>query len=405
MAAIETIEITEPERWNGLVLALPNCELRQSFEWGEIQRQGGSLPYRFAVIRDNRCIAAVQLLAKRMRRLNDLVLYAPRGPLLDWGDGSAWSGVLEAVRRVAAQTGAVFLRISPTVAAADDAAHEALLGQGFVHLADDRTAWNMPRIIQTLDIRSTEEELKSRMRKSTRQGLETARKRGAVIETHSSVEAIRRLHRLMVTLQQQKGYPAVPLQWLLCEHREHYASGKGVLWIISHGGEDLAAASSVQFGRVVYQVHLALDRSAKARSFRPGHALDWEAVRWAKARGCEELNLGGSGLRRFPPDQSDPAFGVYDYKRGFGASLDYLTGYYDLVFRPMRYRIIRLAERAQPLWERLQENLSQRGMRRRKAGADGSAPSPLRSRTKARSSLARPTNYDGIDGLNEDIRL
>ncbi len=159
MPAIRTIEITEPGRWNDLVLALPNCELRQGYEWGEIQRNGGSVPYRFAVMRDDRCIATVQLLAKRMRRLNDFVLYAPRGPLLDWGDGGAWSGVIEAVKRVAAQTGAVFLRVSPGVKATEDRAREAMLSRGFVHPAADRTAWNMPRIIQTLDIRSTEEEL------------------------------------------------------------------------------------------------------------------------------------------------------------------------------------------------------------------------------------------------------
>jgi peptidoglycan pentaglycine glycine transferase (the first glycine) len=354
---IETIEITDRERWNGLVLALPNCELRQGFGWGEIQREAGSIPYRFAVMRGDRCIAALQLLAKKVRRLNCVVLDGPRGPLLDWKDRGAWDGLMTAIKRVADQTGAVFLRTSPLAPTGDSDAREALLDHGFVHLAENFTAWNVPRLIQTLDIRPTEEELKSRMRKTIRQDLEAARKRGAVIEALNSVEALRRLHRLMVTLQQQKGYPAVPFAWLLCEHREYYAPEKGVVWIISHEGEDLAASTSVQFGRVAYQLHLALERGPKARSFRPGHALDWEAVRWAKARGCEELNLGGSGIRRFPPDREDPGFGVYEYKRGFRASLNCLTGYYDLVFQPMRYRLFRFAERVQPLWDRLQERV------------------------------------------------
>ncbi len=210
----------------------------------------------------------------------------------------------------------------------------------------------------------------------------------------------------MVTLQQQKGYPAVPLQRLLCEHREYYASAKGVVWIISHDGEDLAASSAVQFGRVGYQLHLALVRSAKARSFRPGHALDWEAVRWAKARGCEELNLGGSSIRRFPPDQKDPGYGVYDYKRGFGASLNYLTGYYDLVFRPMRYRAFRLAELAQPLWERLAESLSHARTRGRQApDADRAATRPAHApdeHPQERPIVAHAAaNHNGLDRLNE----
>ncbi len=406
MAAINTMEIAEGERWNSLVLTLPNCDLRQGFEWGEFQRDSGWIPYRFAVLRGDRCIAAVQLLAKKVRRLGEFVLYAPRGPLLHWDDGKAWHSMLEAVNRVAAQTGAVFLRASPGVEAADSEAREALLRHGFIHLAEDRTGWNMPRIIQTLDLRPTEEELKSQMRKRMRQSLEMALRRGAVIEADNSVEAVRRLHRLMVRFEKQKGYKAVPLDWLLREHREYYASpARGAIWIVSHQGKDIAAASAVRFGRTAHSLHLALDRSAAARGFRPGPALDWEAVRWAKAQGCEVLNFGGS-IRRFPPDRSDPGYGIYEYKRGLRASLSYLTGYYDLVFRPMHYRAFRLAERAQPLWDRLHESLSRRGMRRHQAGdVDFPAPGPLRSMLNVRSWLARPTDPGQFDGLNEDADL
>src|ERR1700674_1876029 len=152
LAAINTIEIAEAERWNSLVLTLPGCDLRQGFEWGELQRDSGWMPHRFAVVHGDCCIAAIQLLAKKLRRLGEFVLYAPRGPRLDWGDGSAWPGLLEAVNRVAAQTGAVFLRASPGVEATDGEARAALLRNGFIQLGDDRTSWNMPRIIQTLDL-------------------------------------------------------------------------------------------------------------------------------------------------------------------------------------------------------------------------------------------------------------
>jgi len=402
LTAIRTIEITEPGRWNDLVLALPNCELHQGYEWGEIQRHRGSVPYRFAVMRDDRCIAAVQLLARRVRRLNEFVLYAPRGPLLDWGDGSAWTGVIEAVKRVAAQTGAVFLRVSPGVKATEDGAREAMLRRGFIQLAADRTVWNMPRITQALDLRPTEEQLKARMRRRTRQSLDTARRRGAVIEADNSVEAVMRLHRLMVRLEEQKGYPAMPLKWLLCEHREYYAAAaKGVTWIVAFQGEDLAAASAVRFGRAAYSLHLALDRSDAARGFHAGAALDWEAVHWAKAHACEVLNLGGS-IRRFPPDQKDPGYGIYDYKRGFGASLNYLTGYYDLVFRPMRYRTFRLAERAQLLWERLQESMSRARVRGRQAtDTDRAAPRPAHTLDEGQIVARAAANHNRLDGLNE----
>ena len=417
MTAINTIEIAEAERWNSLVLTLPNCDLRQGFEWGEIRRDSGWTPYRFAVLRGDQCIAAVQLLAKKVRRMREVVLYAPRGPLLDWRDGGAWGGLLEVINRVAAQTDAVLMRVSPGVEAADGGVRATLLRHGFIQLADDRTRWNMPRIIQTLDLRPTEGELKSQMRKRMRQSLEMALRRGAVIEAGNSIEAVRRLSRLMARHQEQKGYKGASLDWLLREHREYYASpAKGMIWIVSHQGRDLAGASAVRFGRTAHSLHLALDRSGAARSFRPGPALDWETIRWAKAQGCEVLNLGGS-IGRFPPERKDPSYGVYEYKRGLRASLNYLTGYYDLIFRPMHYRAFRLAERAQPLWDRLQERLSRIRMGERRVDdvEDLPAPRPPRSMLDVRSWLARPADRNGhgglpadrngLDGLNEDADL
>src|SRR2546425_9617280 len=45
----------------------------------------------------------------------------------------------------------------------------------------------------------------------------------------------------------------------------------------------------------------------------------------------------------FPPSERDEGYGVYQFKRGFGASLRYWIPYHDLVFRPGLYRLARIA--------------------------------------------------------------
>ena len=83
--------------------------------------------------------------------------------------------------------------------------------------------------------------------------------------------------------------------------------------------------------------------STNARTLFPGEPIYWEVMRWAKARGAEMCDFGGTGTA-WPPTPDSPAYSLYFFKQGFNANPIYLTGYYDLVFRPRLYRIVRYAE-------------------------------------------------------------
>ena len=55
--------------------------------------------------------------------------------------------------------------------------------------------------------------------------------------------------------------------------------------------------------------------TAQSRDLMPNHALQWAAMRWAKAAGCTRYDWWGA-----PDvlDESDPMWGVYRFKQGFG---------------------------------------------------------------------------------------
>jgi lipid II:glycine glycyltransferase (peptidoglycan interpeptide bridge formation enzyme) len=58
----------------------------------------------------------------------------------------------------------------------------------------------------------------------------------------------------------------------------------------------------------------------------PNYALQWEAIRWAKSRGCTTYDLWGA------PDvlePEDPLWGVWRFKEGFGAHFAPHIGAYD----------------------------------------------------------------------------
>src|SRR5882762_8480873 len=98
---MNVLEVIDRDQWNQIVFSFPEYHLHQGYEWGEIRREGGWLPYRYAVL-----------------------------------DGD--------------RPGAIFLRISPGVSNTESAVREALVEHDFRHLPNDWTWWNAPRIIVTM---------------------------------------------------------------------------------------------------------------------------------------------------------------------------------------------------------------------------------------------------------------
>jgi lipid II:glycine glycyltransferase (peptidoglycan interpeptide bridge formation enzyme) len=85
--------------------------------------------------------------------------------------------------------------------------------------------------------------------------------------------------------------------------------------------------------------------SEMERERMPNYLLQWEAMRWAKARGCEEYDLWGvpdesqEALEAHFAERSDGLWGVYRFKRGFGGDVRRAVQASDRVYRPLLYRL------------------------------------------------------------------
>jgi lipid II:glycine glycyltransferase (peptidoglycan interpeptide bridge formation enzyme) len=81
------------------------------------------------------------------------------------------------------------------------------------------------------------------------------------------------------------------------------------------------------------------------RDRMPNHLLQWEAIRWARSKGCKEYDLWGvpdanlSTLEANFAKESNGLWGVYRFKRGFGGELKRSVGPWDRIYKPYLYRI------------------------------------------------------------------
>lgn len=335
----EVVEVTDRDRWNALVRGRPAYELEQGWEWGEIQRTCGGRPHRYAAFAGPLCVGLASVVARRLPGLPGSILDACRGPLIDPDDDLAWHGLLSAIRRLAEREHSIALRVSPNVRHDDVAFGDALVRHGFRPLPDEWTTWSPARVALTMRLDGDEARLRGHCRKSLRNEISAAYRRGVSIRSASDAADLAAFHRLAAG--RKRGHPLLSLSRMQALWSAYVADGNGVLLLAEHAGALIGGLLGVRLGERAYLQYAAATRTA-ARLY-PGALVYWEFIRWAKAAGCTHLDWGGSGTG-FPPCESDLGYGLYQFKVGFGSELHYCAPYHDLVFRPALYRLGRTVE-------------------------------------------------------------
>jgi lipid II:glycine glycyltransferase (peptidoglycan interpeptide bridge formation enzyme) len=81
--------------------------------------------------------------------------------------------------------------------------------------------------------------------------------------------------------------------------------------------------------------------SSIKRNYMPTYALQWDAIKRAKNRGCTEYDMFGVAPK---PDHAHPLYGLYRFKKGFGGNLFHRMGCWDYPFNESSYKDYLTAE-------------------------------------------------------------
>lgn len=120
------------------------------------------------------------------------------------------------------------------------------------------------------------------------------------------------------------------------EFFEHlFCSTQNMLWLAKYNGEIVSVANLIQSGETIYY-HMGGSNKDVNRKTAASTLLFWEAMRYYKSQGLMNFDFGGSPLN---PDESDPAYGVYLFKKGFGGELMTNT-IGDIVINPWKYALL-----------------------------------------------------------------
>lgn len=213
------------------------------------------------------------------------------------------------------------------------------------------TAVQVPDTV-ILDIEKSEAEILAGMKPKWRYNIKLAEKKNVEV-SQNGVEALDTFYKLYLETAKRDGIAIHPLSYYrtLFEMDENSQGGEGEtkpklsVWVARHEGQSIASIITLFFGR--HATYLYGASTGEKRNLMPAYALQWQAIRAAKAQGCADYDFFG-----IPPDDNPehPMAGLYLFKTGFGGEIVHRVGCVDVPGSPLAYRLFRAAESARLIW-------------------------------------------------------
>jgi len=332
----------DPDSWNATLTQLPGAHLLQTWEWGQVRQAYGWEPLRQAWCDpEGQVKCAASVLQRTLSPVPLRVLYAPRGPLVEWEDADWRSRALSELQALARRQRAIFIKIDPEVLLGSGvpgredagqnpaglALQKELAERGWVYSSEQIQFRNTVMI----DLMEPEETWLARLKQKARYNLRLGEKRGVTVRTGNPHD-FSLLYRMYAETSVRDGF--------IIRAQAYYER----LWatffqrdmleplVAEVEGTPVAAIMVFYFGKRAWYLQ-GMSRELH-REKMPNYLLQWTAIRRARQRGCESYDLWGAP-NRF--DETDPLWGVFRFKEAVGGKTVRTIGAWDYPVQPVLY--------------------------------------------------------------------
>jgi len=195
-----------------------------------------------------------------------------------------------------------------------------------------------------ISLKEDEEDILSRMKSKTRYNIRLSFRKGVIVKK-TGIDSLDDWYKLYeetslrdkITIHSKSYYRKI--FELSSEGSELKEDPEIVLFRADYNNQLLAGIIVAVYGKRATYLYGA--SSNKNRNLMPAYALQWEALKYAKEKGCSEYDLFG-----IPPENNPdhPMSGLYRFKTGFGGDILHRPGCWDLPLKPVVYKVYRWAE-------------------------------------------------------------
>lgn len=324
----------ERELFNCFIASSAKPHFLQTYEWGELKKSTGWEPLRLLVLKGNVPVVSISLLKRRLPFFNRSIFYAPRGPVFGKDcEPAAEEFLWKEVKKLARQHGAILVKIDPDVPKSDREYHFRLVKYGFrPQEKHDGFGGIQPRFVFRLDITPSEEELLAAMESKTRYNIRLAERKGVNVRTARDRNDLKIFYDLLVETAERDRFLIRNFSYFEKIWDLFVSRGTAKIFLAEYNGEIISGTLAFHCGDVVWYLYGA--SGSRFRNVMPNHLLQWTMICWARSLGCRIYDFRGVPGNLNP---DDPLYGLYRFKKGFGATFTEFLGEYDLVMSPFWY--------------------------------------------------------------------
>lgn len=330
----------ELERWDELILDNPDGgNVLQCRAFAETKARFGWKP-RYGLFQADKQEIAVLYLTRQIKGLGSLY-YVPKGPGI--ANLAQLQAFLAEVSSTTTASPIFMLKLEPELPASDST---RLTELGLVKARDIQ--YNVNTVI--VDLRSDEDTLLSSFKQKTRYNVRLAqRHQVTVTAAESTEENLQTMYELMRVTTSRAGVHLRSYDYFRTFWTEHAHRGCGQLFFASYQGKTLAGAFVTYLGtKALYKDGGSVREHTEVQA---PYLLQWEVMRWLKARGVEEYDLHGTPPADRLEDPTHQLHSLARFKLGFNPNVTEFVGTWDLPLKPTQYQLwTKAGERAATRW-------------------------------------------------------
>lgn len=316
------------------------CNFQQSLEWGRV-KIAWIKEVVLAEDENGKIIGSICVWIRKMPMFGNM-MYASRGPVCDIHNKAVLEQLTEGVKEIAKKYKAFVFRMEPDIKKDDEEFRKIVEEIGY-KIKDDAKDFKdeiQPRFVFRLDLKGkTEDEILAACHQKTRYNIRLATKKGVVVK-EASKEELKDFHKIMIETGSRDGFIIRSLDYFEKMYDE-LAPKHMKLLMAYYEDKPISGIIPIMYGNKTWYLYGA--SSNQHRNLMPNYLLQWEMIKWAIQNGCDMYDFRGvSGV----VDESHPQYGLYRFKKGFGAEFTEFIGEVYLPFKPFKYKLYKFAEKS-----------------------------------------------------------
>jgi len=355
---VRVLEEKDRNRYKQFLEMHDRCNFQQSLEWGNVKTSW----IKEVILSEDETgnIRGSLLVWIRKIPIFGNIMYSSRGPVCDIHSEEVLKDLTDGAHNLAKKYKAFVLRMEPDILKTDDAFREIITKLRY-EIKDDSQDFKdeiQPRFVFRLNIKGkTEDEVFENFHSKTRYNIKYAIKKGVVIKDGAK-EDLKDFHNIMVETGERDDFLIRSLSYFEKMYDE-LAPNHMKLLMAYFNNKPIAGIIPIIYGKKVWYLYGASSNSD--RNLMPNYLLQWTMIKQAIENKYDVYDFRGvSGV----VNENHPQYGLYRFKKGFGADFTEFIGEVYMPYKPFIYKLYKLAEKTFRNLRRMPKRINHFGRRR-----------------------------------------